>query len=119
MGKKKNKEIEKLAILHCKKDMIIYGRNPDCVTPDTCYKEGKDYFFIVDEKNGTLFNINEVKQVHFLHAPDIIDKCDFGDGYTNEYFDIVRVGRLEDFIFDDFTLFRLEKLNKERYNYED
>lgn len=113
MGRRNKRKLTKLALLKCKKDMIIYGRID---AHETCYIKGKEYIFIVDEKEGELFNINELEEIYFFNTPRITEG-EFGDWFTEEYFDIIKIGNPEEFDLDEFALFRLEKLNKERKSF--
>jgi len=99
----------KLAKLMCKESVIIYGRNANG-EPDKCFEGGKEYLFCFDEKKGDLFTFNEVKEVHFLKMDDY---------FTDQYFDVITVGNADEFGLDEFTLNRMNRLNKDRYDFED
>lgn len=99
----------KIAELHCIKDIIIYGRNEDG-SPDHCYVAGEDYLFCLDAKSDSYFGLNEVGMVHFIRT---------NDDYTTLHFTTNEVNDIEQFGFDDLTIHRLKKLEKERKNFQD
>jgi len=116
MGKHKKKKLTKLALLKCEKDMIISGRNADG-SPDTCFHKDTSYLFVVDEKKEEMFIVNETGEVHFMDAPDSNDEL--VSEFEAEYFNVVKVGKPSEFDLDEFTLMKLEKLYKERYEYSE
>ncbi|MCP1159390.1 hypothetical protein [Bacillus infantis] len=109
MTRKSPEKPLKLAKLKCKKSLIIYGRNTGS-EPDKCFENGKDYLFCVDEKKCDIFTYNDVKEVHFLSL---------NDDYTYQHFILLEVNDAEEFGLDEFTLNRMKRLNKDRYDFED
>jgi hypothetical protein len=107
--KRKTEKSFKLAKLACKETMIIYGRNADG-EPDQCFEEGKEYIFCVDEKKGSIFTFNDVKEAHFLSLYD---------SYTYKYFNVMAIGDAHEFGLDLFTLERMKRLNREKHDFEE
>ena len=109
MPRKSIEKSLKLARLKCKESVIIYGRNANG-EPDKCFEQGKEYLFCVDEKKGDIFTFNDVKEVHFFGL---------NDSYTDQYFDVIEVKDAEEFGLDEFTLSRMKRLNKDKYDFEE
>ena len=109
MVKSKVKKPLKLAKLKCIKTVIIHGRN-DNGEPDRCFLQGKEYLFCYDEKKGEIFIHNEVKEVHFLSLNDY---------YTDKHFEVMTIGEAAIFKLDEFSLNRMARLYKERYDFTD
>lgn len=109
MARRSNDEPLKLAKLICTQSVIIYGRNENG-EPDKCFEVGNEYLFCVDEKKGEIFTFNDVKEVHFLSLDDY---------YTDKHFDVLTIKDAEEFELDEFTLSRMKRLNKDKYDFEE
>jgi hypothetical protein len=99
----------KLAKLKCKEDVIIYGRNKNG-EPDKCFKKGNEYLFCVDEIKHNIFTFNDVKEIHSLGLDDY---------YTDKYFEVLTIDESDNFGLDEFSLNRMERLYKDRKNFQD
>lgn len=109
MLKKKVENTLKLAKLKCKESVIIFGRNTNG-EPDKCFEGGKEYLFCVDERKGQIFTHNDVKEVHFLKMDDY---------FTDKHFEVLVIKNADEFDLDEFTLSRMKRLNKDKYDFED
>lgn len=99
----------KIAELHCIKDILIYGRHEDG-TPDHCFTAGEDYLFCLDDESDSYFGLNDIGMMHLVRM---------NDGFTSLHFTINELNDIEQFGFDDLTIHRLKKLEKERKNLQD